>query len=119
MDLINVPNVQEDVSVDDGDLINDSQQPEVVSDGEEIIEQSENNGELEQQPLIIETKGKWQPFEAMANTQFVEGQTYNIKVQGKCEFMISKDRPTFGIQTNEFPYTKTDDDNRLWIKTGG
>lgn len=90
-------------------LINSSQQPEVVSDNEEILEPP--------QPLVIETKGKWQPFEVMANTQFVVGQTYNIKVQGKCEFMISKDRPTFGIQTNEFPYTK-DNVNRLWIKTG-
>jgi hypothetical protein len=89
-------------------------------DNEEILEQSEEQLDMVEQPepLIIETKGKWQPFEAMANTQFVVGQTYNIKVQGKCEFMISKDRPTFGIQTNEFPYTKTDDDNRLWIKTG-
>lgn len=71
------------------------------------------------EPLIIETKGKWQPFEAMTGQQLEVGKTYNIKVAGKCEFMISKDRPTFGIQTNEFPYTKTDDDNRLWIKTGG
>lgn len=88
-------------------------------DNEEIIELSENNGELEQpEPLIIETKGKWQPFEAMTGQELEVGKTYNIKVQGKCEFMISKDRPTFGIQTNEFPYTK-DNVNRLWIKTGG
>ena len=90
-------------------------------DNEEILEQepfAEETSVVEPEPLIIETKGKWQPFEAMANVQFVVGQTYNIKVQGKCEFMISKDRPTFGIQTNEFPYTK-DNVNRLWIKTGG
>lgn len=82
---------------------------------EEIIEQEQ---EQEQEPLIIETKGKWQPFEAMTGQEMEAGKTYSIKVQGKCEFMISKDKPTFGIQTNEFPYTK-DNVNRLWIKTGG
>lgn len=71
-----------------------------------------------EQPLIIETKGKFQPFEAMIGQTLEVGKTYNIKVEGKCEFMISKDRPTCGIQTNEFPYTKMGDDNRLWIKTG-
>lgn len=78
-------------------------------DNEEILEQL--------QSLIIETKGKWQPFEAMTGQKLEVGKTYNIKIQGKCEFMISKDRPTFGIQTNEFPYTK-DNVNKLWIKTG-
>ena len=77
---------------------------------EEIIEQ--------QEPLVIETKGKWQPFEAMTQQELELGKTYSIKVEGKCEFMISKNKPTFGIQTNEFPYTK-DNVNRLWIKTGG
>ena len=71
----------------------------------------------EQQPLIIETKGKWQPFEAMTGQTLEVGKTYDIKIQGKCEFMISMDRPTFGIQTNEFPYTKQED-TKLWIKTG-
>ena len=85
---------------------------------EELEQITEESSAVEEpEPLIIETKGKWQPFEAMANVQFVVGQTYNIKVQGKCELMISKDRPTFGIQTNEFTYTK-DNANRLWIKTG-
>lgn len=82
---------------------------------EEIIEQEQVQ---QPEPLIIETKGKWQPFEAMTGQELEVGKTYNIKVQGKCEFMISKDKPTFGIQTNEFPYTK-DNVNRLWIKTGG
>ena len=90
-------------------------------DNEEILEQSEEvvaeNATTEPQPLIIETKGKWQPFEAMTGQTLEVGKTYEIKVAGKCEFMISKDRPTFGIQTNEFPYTK-DNVNRLWIKTG-
>ena len=86
----------------------------------EILEQEptveETSVVQEPEPLIIETKGKWQPFEAMTGQELEVGKTYNIKVQGKCEFMIFKDRPTFGIQTNEFPYTK-DNVNRLWIKT--
>ena len=75
-------------------------------------------GVNEPEPLVIETKGKWQPFEYMTGQELEVGKTYKITVKGKCEFMISKDKPTFGIQTNEFPYTK-DNTNRLWIKTGG
>ena len=66
--------------------------------------------------LVIETKGKWQPFEAMTQQTFEVGKTYKIKVDGNCQFMISKDRPTFGFGTNEITYTK-DNDNTLWIKT--
>ena len=77
---------------------------------EEIIEE-------QQEPLVIETKGKWQPFEAMANQTFEEGKTYNIKVQGNCQFAISKDRPTSGMGANQITYTKNND--ILWIKTGG
>lgn len=76
---------------------------------EEIIEQ--------QEPLVIETKGKWQPFEAMTGQDFEEGKTYNIKVQGNCQFAISKDRPTSGMGANNITYTKNE--NTLWIKTGG
>ena len=72
----------------------------------------------EQQPLIIETKGKFQPFEAMTGQEFEVGKTYNIKIQGRCEFAISKDRPQSGLQTNEITYTKNSD-TQLWIKTGG
>lgn len=87
-------------------------------DNEEILEQSENNGELEQpEPLIIETKGKFQPFEAMTGQKLEVGKTYEIKVQGKCEFAISKDRPTAGLSSNEIRYTKNSD-AQLWIKTG-
>ena len=77
---------------------------------EEILEQ--------QEPLIIETRGEWQPFEAMTGQEFEVGKTYEIKVAGQCEFMISKDRPTAGISTKDIIYTK-DNENRLWIKTGG
>lgn len=69
------------------------------------------------EPLIIETKGKWQPFEVMTGQEFEVDKTYKIQVQGQCEFMISKDRPMFGFGSNEITYTK-DNDNRLWIKTG-
>ena len=79
---------------------------------DEILEQTE------QKPLIIETKGKWQPFEAMTGKDFEIGKTYHIKVAGRCQFMISKDRPLFGFGANEIDYTK-DTENKLWIKTGG
>ena len=79
-------------------------------DNEEINEQS--------QPLIIETKGKWQPFEAMTGQELEVGKTYEIKIQGKCEFAISKERPTAGLVANEIRYTKNSD-TQLWIKTGG
>lgn len=85
-------------------------------DNEEILEQEQ----VEQpEPLIIETKGKWQPFEAMTGQTLEVGKTYNIKVAGVCEFAISKERPLAGLKTNEISYTKTDDTLRLWIKTGG
>ena len=82
---------------------------------EEILEQEQ----VEQpQPLIIETKGKWQPFEAMTGQTLEVGKTYEIKVAGKCEFAISKDRPTNGLSSNDIRYTKNSD-AQLWIKTGG
>ena len=81
---------------------------------EEILEQ------IEREPLIIETKGTWQPFEAAARQEHEVGQTYKVTINGNCLFAISKEneRPTAGIQTNEITYTK-DDTNILWIKTGG
>lgn len=77
---------------------------------EEIIQQPE--------PLVIETKGKFQPFEAMTGQTHEVGHTYKIHVEGVCEFAISKDRPQSGLQTNEINYTKNSD-TQLWIKTGG
>ena len=81
---------------------------------EEILEEVSTP----QEPLIIETKGKWQPFEAMTGQDFEVGKTYRINIQGQGEFAVSVDRPTAGILTNEIVYTK-DDSNKLWIKTGG
>lgn len=88
-------------------------------DDKEILEQepvAEESSVVE--PLVIETKGKWQPFEAMVNQTHEVGHTYEINIQGLCEFAISKDRPMAGMRTNKIVYTK-DDTNRLWIKTGG
>ena len=81
---------------------------------EEIIEEQVEQSE----PLVIETKGKWQPFEAMTGQTHEVGHTYKIHVDGICEFAISKDRPTDGWQTNDMTYTKKSD-TQLWIKTGG
>ena len=68
--------------------------------------------------LVINTHGRWQPFEVLAHQEHEIGKTYKISVQGDCLFAVSKDVPTNGIQTNEITYTK-DDTNRLWIKTKG
>lgn len=83
-------------------------------DNEEILEQET----VEQpEPLIIETKGKWQPFEVMSGQKLEVGKTYDIKIDGVCEFAISADKPTAGIGANKITYTK-DNTNRLWIRTG-
>lgn len=68
--------------------------------------------------MIIETKGKWQLFEVMANINLEIGKTYNIKIDGNCEFAVSEDKPKEGLKTNEITYTKHETQN-LWIKTGG
>jgi hypothetical protein len=91
-------------------------------DNEAILEQeqvAEETSVAEPEPLIIETKGKFQPFEAMTGQELEVGKTYNIKVAGVCEFAISKDRPLAGLKTNEISYTKNSDTLKLWIKTGG
>lgn len=71
-----------------------------------------------QEQIIIETKGKWQPFENMTQQTLEVGKTYHIELGGICEVAVSADRPTAGIKTNSIDYTK-DDTNKLWIKTGG
>ena len=95
---------------------------------EEIIQEEENQSEqpldmeeeeqTPQEPIIIETKGKWQPFEAMTQQTLEVGKTYHIELAGVCEVAVSVDRPTNGIKTNVIDYKK-DDVNKLWIKTGG
>ena len=68
--------------------------------------------------LIVNTLGKWQPFEAMTGQTHEAGHTYKITVRGECLFAISAEKPTAGIGTNEITYTK-DNNNILWIKTKG
>lgn len=72
---------------------------------------------MAEEPLIIETKGRWVNFEEITQNTFEVGKTYHIKVGGVCQFMISKNKPTgCGLGTNEITFEK--DDNRLlWIKT--
>ena len=66
---------------------------------------------------IITTNGLWKHFEEAMKTEFEIGKTYDIRVNGHCEFMISKDRPKLGIKTNQITYT-ADAENKLWVKTG-
>ena len=84
---------------------------------EEIIEQVPEETSATE-PIIVETKGKWQPFEAMTQETLEVGKTYHIELGGVCEVAVSVDRPTNGIIASSIDYTK-DDTNRLWIKTGG
>lgn len=78
-------------------------------DNEEVTQEPE--------PIVIGTRGTWQKFEEMTKQEFEIGKTYNIKVQGICEFAISKNKPSSGICTNEITYTKGEE-NHLWIRTG-
>lgn len=66
--------------------------------------------------MIIDTKGKWQPLEAMTGEQMEVGKTYKIHIDGVCEFGLSEDKPLAGIQTNDITYTKNDK-IKLWIRT--
>jgi len=67
--------------------------------------------------MIIDTRGKWQPIEAMTGEELEVGKTYHIHVDGICEFCLSEAAPKAGIQTNDITYTKNDK-IKLWIKTG-
>lgn len=67
--------------------------------------------------MIIDTRGKWQPLEAMVGQVFEVGKTYHVNVAGICEFALSEGVPQAGIQTNNITYTKNDK-IKLWIKTG-
>lgn len=82
---------------------------------EEPVEEPEPQPAPE--PMQIYTKGKWEDLERIADKEFEIGKTYNIKVSGHCQFMISAEKPTFGITTNEITFTKQDG-LKLWIKTG-
>lgn len=79
---------------------------------DEVLEQVE-----QPEPLPVETKGKWQPFEAMTGKELEIGKTYHIHINGICEFGLSENVPQAGIRTNDITYTKSDK-IKLWIKTG-
>lgn len=69
------------------------------------------------EPMNIYTRGGWADLELFMPHNFEIGKTYHIAVQGHCQFMISAEKPTFGIATNEITFTKQDG-LKLWIKTG-
>lgn len=83
---------------------------------EEVLEQ-EVAQEPTVEPLQIYTKGEWADLELLMPQEMEVGKTYHIKVSGHCEFMVSAEKPTVGIKTNEITFTKQDG-LKLWIKTG-
>ena len=89
-------------------------EPEEVLEQEEVVE---TPAEPVTEPMNIATNGQWLRLEDIMVKEFEIGKTYHIKVKGNCEFMVSKDIPTFGMKTNEITFTKQPDMN-LWIKTG-
>lgn len=89
---------------------------------EEVLEQEvgnelENSEQNAPTPLNITTRGNWVDLETLLPEPMVVGKTYHIKVAGHCQFMISVEKPTTGMITNEITYTK-EESNKLWIKTG-
>ena len=88
---------------------------------EEVIEESyagQNEPVAEPEPkLVVRTSGRWVLFEEAVGQELEVGKTYNLHFGGNCEVMISADKPTSGIITNEVTYTKQAD-KQLWIKTG-
>lgn len=82
---------------------------------EEIVEEQAPVAEPEPK-LVIRTSGKWVLFEEAVNQELEIGKTYHLHFGGNCEVMISADKPTMGIITNEIVYTK-EADKQLWVKT--
>lgn len=72
--------------------------------------------EPQPEPLMVRTKGEWKLLSELAGQEFETGKTYHISIKGKCQFMMSAERPTFGIETNEITFTK-EEGVELWIKT--
>ena len=85
---------------------------------EEVLEQEVVQEEpvAEPEPLIVRTAGNWKKLSELAGQEFETGKTYHISIKGKCQFMVSAERPTFGIETNEITFTK-EDGVEVWIKT--
>ena len=80
---------------------------------EEVLEQGT---EQTTEPVVVHTRGAWKKLSDLAGEEFETGKTYHISVKGKCQFMISQEKPTFGIETNEITFTKEDGVD-VWIKT--
>lgn len=87
---------------------------------EEVIEESyagQNEPVAEPEPkLVIRTGGKWVLFEEAVKQELEIGKTYHLHFGNNCEVMISADKPTTSIITNEIVYTK-EADKQLWVKT--
>ena len=110
--------------VEEPEVVQEEPQVEQLSEQpaeEPVVEETpaENVQEPAPEPARwnISTGGNWEPLENYLTEQLEVGKTYHIKVQGKCEFMIAKDKPTAGIATNEITFTKQNDVT-IWIKTG-
>lgn len=84
---------------------------------EPVVEQPVAEPQPAPEPLQINTHGQWELLEHFMQQELEIGKTYRISVAGHCQFMISADKPTVGMTTNEITYTKQEGQN-LWIKTG-
>lgn len=96
-------------------------EPEEVLEQEVDTELDDNSEQVSEQPapepIQIYTKGKWEDLEPLMPHEMEVGKVYHIAAKGHCQFMISAEKPTFGITTNEITFTKQDG-LKLWIKTG-
>lgn len=92
-------------------------EPEEVLEQEPVVEEPVAEPQPAPEPLKINTHGQWELLEHFMQQELEIGKTYRINVAGHCQFMISADKPTVGITTNEITYTKQEGQN-LWIKTG-
>ena len=94
-------------------------EPEEVLEQEPVVEEPvvEPEPQPAPEPMQIYTKGQWADLELLMPHEMEVGKTYHIAVKGHCQFMISAEKPTFCIATNEITFTKQDG-LKLWIKTG-
>lgn len=90
---------------------------ELDDNSEQVSEQPTPQVDPQPEPMQIYTKGEWADLELLMPQEMEVGKTYHIAVKGHCQFMISAEKPTFGIATNEITFTKQDG-LKLWIKTG-
>ena len=72
--------------------------------------------EIQISQVVINTKGKWKKFEEESKKTFEIGKTYNVNVEGLCEFAVSSTKPIVGMATNSITFTAYDG-VYLWIKT--